>query len=84
MVKRVANMLSLFQFRQKLKYKCKHNNVNYKLVDESYTTQCCGKCGNLKKDLKGNKTYKCNLCGFVTKRDINSARLMILAGMNLQ
>jgi putative transposase len=80
MTKRIGNMISLFKLKQKLKYKCHKKNNKYKECDESYTTQCCGKCGNQKKDIGSDKIYKCEKCGINQKRDVNSARLILITG----
>lgn len=78
MTKRVGNMLALYKLKQKIKYKSEHNGNNYKEVDESYTTQCCGRCGNPKKNLGGKKIYECNKCGIVVNRDAQSARSIMI------
>lgn len=78
MTKRIGNMLSLFELKKKLVYKCHYKNVNYKEVEECYTSKCCGKCGNVKHDLGSAKEYRCTKCNFTEERDINSARLILL------
>jgi IS605 OrfB family transposase len=78
MTKRIGNMISFDKFKNILKYKCVRKGVNYKEMDERYTSKCCGKCGNKKDNLGGNKIYKCERCGINMGRDINSARLMII------
>lgn len=78
MTKRIGNMISFNKFKKILKYKCVRKGVNYKEMDERYTTKCCGKCGNKKENLGGNKIYNCERCGIKMGRDINSARLMII------
>ena len=35
-----------YDFQLKLKYKCYINNVNFKLVNEYYTSKTCSICGN--------------------------------------
>ena len=78
MTKRIGNSISFFQLKQKLKYMCNKKEINYKEVDERFTTQCCGKCGNQKKDIGSDKIYKCDKCKSKIKRDINSARLILI------
>jgi len=44
------------------------------IVTEEYTTQCCGQCGKLNKEIGGAKVFKCAECSFVCGRDENAAR----------
>ena len=81
MNKRVVQSLSFYQFLMRLEYKSKMNENTVKLVKENYTSQMCSKCGNIKKDLGGNKVYKCNECGLNVDRDINSARNMLIKSL---
>ena len=71
-----------YEFRMKLEYKCKLNNVNYKLVDESYTSKTCSYCGNIKDNLRDAKIYNCNLCGITIDRDVNGSRNIYLKSIN--
>ena len=82
MIKRVGSMYSFFTFKQKLMYKCQFSNINYKEVDEKYTTQCCSNCGNRKTDLGASKIYDCKKCGKVMDRDWNSIKDIYLAALN--
>ena len=82
MTKRIGNMFKMFQFKQKLKYKCQTTNTKYTEVDESYTSKCCSKCGNCKNDLGSNKIYKCDNCGLVIDRDINGAKNILIKAIN--
>ena len=77
-LKRIGLMLRLSQFRQRLEYKCLINGLKMEIVDESYTSQVCSKCGNCKRDLGGNKLYECNICNVKRDRDYNSATNIIL------
>lgn len=74
MNKRIGNALKLYQFKQKLKYKCLIRGCNYKVVDEYMTTQCCSNCSNVNADIKDKKVFECKKCGHVYDRDINSAK----------
>ena len=71
-------LLSHYSFQQKLKYKCINRKRKLLLVDESYTSQTCGNCGNRKKNLGGIKTYNCEKCKISIDRDINGARNIML------
>jgi putative transposase len=76
-VKRLTN-LSHYSFLCKLKHKSKIYRRNLLIVNESYTSQTCGKCGKCKTDLKSSKIYKCDKCGMKMDRDINGARNILL------
>ena len=54
------------QARQMLTYKAQRAGITVKIVDESYTSQTCPKCGHRHKP--GNRNYKCQ-CGFKYHRD---------------
>ena len=73
MTKRIANIYSLFQFKQKLKYKCKYLNISYKEVDEAYTSKTCSKCAKINDTLNGSEIFECKKCGLSIDRDINGA-----------
>ena len=60
--------------KEKLQFKCKEYGTNIVIVDESYTSKTCTKCGNLHKTLGSNKTYNCKKCNMVIDRDVNGAR----------
>ncbi len=74
MTKRIVYKLKFFQFRQRLEYKCNIRMVNYKCVNESYTSKVCSICGNVKEDLGSNKVYNCLKCNKKLCRDTNGAR----------
>ena len=78
MIKRIGNMIRLNDFKEKLKYKCKYKNCFYKLVDEAYTTKCCSKCSNFKKELTTEKIYNCHKCNLITGRDLNAAKNILI------
>ena len=63
-----------YEFRQRLEYKCNLHKINYKFIDESYTSKYCSECGYYKKDLTKEKVYICDKCDCIINRDINGAR----------
>jgi transposase len=67
-----------------LTYKCSTCNRKLIPVSSRYTTMTCGNCGALSgpKGLHGLKvrTWKCNVCGTVLDRDINSAQVVLKSG----
>ena len=56
-----------------LDYKCEKYNKTLVKIDERYTTQTCCNCNNRKKMTLGNRIYKCEKCGLVIDRDLNSS-----------
>jgi len=78
--KAVRKMLSLShgKFIEKLKQSCIKSSNRLIKVSEEYTSKTCGNCGNVKKNLRGNKTYNCTLCKYNIDRDINGARNIML------
>ena len=63
-----------YGFCQRLQFKCKQNNVTFKLVNESYTSKVCSNCGNKNDNLGAATVYNCDNCTTVIDRDVNGAR----------
>ena len=65
---------NFYDFRVKLKYKCKENGIELRIVDRFYpSSKLCHKCGCMKKDLKlSDREYICE-CGYVADRDYNAS-----------
>lgn len=63
-----------YGFRQRLQFKCKQNNVSFKLVNESYTSKVCSNCGNKNDNLGASCIYNCANCKTIIDRDVNGAR----------
>ncbi len=61
----------------------KQNIETLKPVDKyEATTKMCSKCGNRKEDITlSDRTYKCNSCGLVIDRDLNSAINILKIGL---
>ena len=76
--KRIGLLMSLYKFKERLKYKCSVNNTSYMEIDENYTSKTCSKCGYYKKNLGGSKIYKCDKCTLNVNRDINGSRNILL------
>jgi len=81
-IKRVAQHMSLYKFRQRLAYKCLQKSIGYIDIDEAYTTMTCTKCG-YKNDVKKKKQIKCRLCKLNIDRDFAGARNIMLRGTDL-
>ena len=71
--KRMLYMFSYHSFKEKLLYKCSVSEKKLCIVDESFTSKTCCKCGTLN-DVKGSETYKCskNQC-LTIDRDYNGS-----------
>lgn len=80
-VKFTLNQLSHYSFRQHLIHKCNEYGCQIDVVNESYTSMCCTKCGYLSKNYI-KRTKKCTYCGFEINRDINGARNILMKNHN--
>lgn len=76
------NMLSLshYKFSERIRWLASQRGCEVHEVNESWTTQTCGGCGNIQR-MKGKKVYECTKCGFVLDRDYNGARNICLKSM---
>ena len=54
--KRLMMMFSFYKFQERLTYKCKAYGKKLLIVDESYTSCTCTKCGE-RNNVKGNEVY---------------------------
>ncbi|MDY2627149.1 MAG: transposase, partial [Lachnospiraceae bacterium] len=63
-----------YEFRTRLKAKCKENGIELRVVDRFYpSSKLCHCCGRIKKDLKiSDRIYRC-ACGYVEDRDFNAS-----------
>lgn len=71
--KRLMLMFCFYEFKQRLKYKCECHGKKLIVVDESFTSRTCGKCGRLN-DIGGCEEYHCVNCGLRGDRDILASR----------
>ena len=74
MTKRIGLSMRHFVFRQRLKYKCAAQQIEYVEVDERCTSKTCSICGEYKKDLGSNEIYDCDKCKNKVDRDMGGAR----------
>ena len=79
--KRVVSSMSVYRFRERLKYKSEARKNNLQIVDEAYTTQMCSYCSTLDPKIGASKIYNCKKCGKETDRDVNSCRNMLMLGL---
>jgi putative transposase len=75
--KRKMLNFAFYRFRKRLEHKAALiNHCNVEIVNEAYTSQTCGYCGNLKKT--SDETISCDKCHKTFDRDINGARNIYL------
>jgi len=67
-----------YEFKQRLEYKCKIKNVNFRFVNESYTSKTCSLCGWYNNKLTVEEKFKCKECNKKMNRDINGCRNIFL------
>ena len=60
---------------RQVRYKCEWLGIQFEQVSQWYpSSKTCHNCGHIKKDLKrGDRIYKCSICGYVEDRDYNAA-----------
>ena len=76
----------IHSLRTMLRYKCEHAGIDYREVNEAYSTQVCSACGALpptspkgRADL-GVRHWRCSECGTLHDRDLNAACNIACAG----
>jgi len=84
MTKRLMSMFSFYKFKEKLIYKCEQYNKKLYIVDESFTSKCCGVCGNIDKELGSKKVYTCKVCEVSMDRDSSGARNILLKHLKIK
>ena len=68
-----------YRFRELLKAKASlYSGCHLVICDEQYTSKTCGGCGYIHQSLGKSKTFHCPRCPFVSDRDINAARNILL------
>ena len=80
MTKRLMCMFSFYSFKQKLKYKANQKGVKVIIVDESYTSCTCTRCGTRKR-VGGQEEYHCDNCDSVIDRDEQGARNILIKNL---
>lgn len=74
---RDLNILSHYKFKNRLIHRCNLTTTKLYIVDESYTSKTCTRCGIIN-DVGSNEVYKCKECNISIDRDINGARNIYL------
>ena len=64
-----------YTFRNKLKYKCRWNSIELRIVDRFYpSSKTCHECGSINKGLKlSDREWVCRECGVIHDRDYNAS-----------
>ena len=75
-----------FEIKRQLEYKCKNAGCQFEIVNESYTTQTCSRCGSRQNSPKGRtglgiREWICE-CGVTHDRDINAAKNILAVGLD--
>ena len=81
--KRMMLMYSFYKFKEKLKYKCDVYNKKLIIVDESFTSCTCTRCGVIN-NVKGKEIYECEICRFVGDRDVCGSRNIFIKNITLR
>lgn len=76
MVNRYNHVLSHFRFRQRLIHKAREFGREVVLVNESYTSKTCTRCGN--ENTAGRDWFRCQRCTLYIDRDYQGARNILL------
>lgn len=70
---RNINSWSFYQLQQFIEYKAKLAGIKVEYIDPKYTSQCCSKCGKVKKSNRKANLYTCE-CGNHIHADLNASR----------
>jgi hypothetical protein len=73
-----------YRFRCFLHHKTQELGARLILCKEPYTSQTCGRCGMLNKNLGGAEIFRCPSCGYEGDRDHNGARNILLRYVSRQ
>lgn len=73
-------VLRFNKFKKRLLFEANLKNKNVYLVDESFTTKTCSKCGKFN-DIKTLQYYYCPCCNNKIHRDVNAAKNILMKGL---
>ena len=65
-------------FQRRLLDRAQHFGCKVFIVNESFTSKTCGKCGALNESLGSSKVFRCPSCNVTMDRDVNGARNVLL------
>ncbi len=74
---REMNGLSHYEFKKKLKDKASRRGNQIIIMNESYTSKTCGRCGEMNEPSK-DRIYRCKKCKMEVGRYINGARNILI------
>jgi len=83
LTKRLMCMFSFHSFKQKLQFKCEQYGKKLIIVDESFTSCTCGRCGTIN-DTKGKELFECSACGLRIDRDVTGSRNIFIKNITLR
>lgn len=69
-------------FERLLGYKCDGLGKRVVLVDASYSSQRCSKCGHTEKANRRGSDFRCKKCGFALHADLNASRNIANLGIS--
>ena len=72
---------SHYKFKERLITHAHHAGSKVFIVNEHFTSQTCGQCGNLHTEVGVNKRFECPSCKVVMDRDANAARNILLRNL---
>ena len=81
--KRMMLMFSFYKFKERLKWKCSLYNKKVLIVDESFTSCTCTRCGFINKTY-GKETLKCISCNLNIDRDVCGSRNILIKNLFLK
>jgi IS605 OrfB family transposase len=76
--------------REMLRYKASRHGVQYRVINESFTSQTCSACGSLPSSRPkgiaglGIRDWVCSDCGASHDRDVNAAKNILGIGLSTQ
>lgn len=78
---RKLNYLSHYKFKERLKHRCDLTNTELYIVDESFTSKTCTRCGVLN-NVGSCEVYECQACELIIDRDVNGARNIFIKNVD--
>jgi IS605 OrfB family transposase len=70
-----------YQFQEFLQYKAEETGKELILIDGSYTSQTCSKCGNVSRENRKGSIFKCTECEYELNADLNASRNIAQIGI---
>ncbi|RLN05955.1 hypothetical protein BBJ28_00026818 [Nothophytophthora sp. Chile5] len=72
-----------YRFKILLKYKMERAGGRLVECEEEYTSKTCSSCGEIKNNLGGNHTFRCDRCHVVLDRDVSAAKNIFHKNMSM-